>query len=152
MLSPHEILYSHTIQVQIHHSYHQGEKYVYGCRVDGYAVIDGVETVWEYNGCSFHGCQCITNPTDKDFEKQQKWIERKAKLEVNGCKVISISHCEWNKKRKYIRKNPPKTELGRILCLDDQEFLHFVTYSVTQFVTNCHISHIYVSHFEMYKL
>ena len=110
---------------QIHHSYHQGEKYVYGYLVDGYAVVDGVETVWEYNGCSYHGCPCIKHPTVKQKENQQKWIERKAKLEFNGCKVISISHCQWNRQRQYIRRNPPKTQLGRILCFDTQEnFIH----------------------------
>ena len=92
-----------------------------GCRVDGYAVINGVETVWEYNGCSFHGCPCVKNPVPNHQENLQKWIERKAKLEVNGCKVIEMKCCDWRKMKRYIRRNPPKTELGRILCFDNQE-------------------------------
>ena len=96
-----------------------------GCRVDGYAVINGVETVWEYNGCSFHGCLCKKNQTDKQLEKQlqlrQEWIERKAHLKANGCNVIEMTDCSWRKKIKYIRRNPPKTEYGRILCFDNQE-------------------------------
>ena len=92
-----------------------------GCRVDGYAVINGVETVWEYNGCSFHGCPCVKNPVPNHQENLQKWIERKAKLEVNGCKVIEMTCCEWRDKLKDIRRNPPKTEYGRILCFDNQE-------------------------------
>ena len=116
---------------QIQHAYHQGEQFVHGYRVDGFAIVNGVKTVWEYNGCSYHGCTCIKNPTDEQLEKQQKWIERKSKLEINGCKVISISHCQWSKKLKYVRRSPPKTELGRILCKDDQEILHF-----------CHMDHV----------
>ena len=115
------------LQVQIQHAFHQGEKEVYDCRVDGYAVVDGVETVWEYNGCKFHGCPCIKNPTDKQIQQQQKWIARKAKLEANGCKVIEMTCCRWRKMKKYIRRNPPKTELGRILCYDNQEIFTFWT-------------------------
>ena len=122
------------IQVQIQHSFHQGERFIHGFKVDGYAVVDGVETVWEYNGCSYHGCTCIKYPTEQDLKNREKWIERKAKLEVNGCKVIAISHCEWTKKLKYIKKNPPNTELGRILCYDDQEIFTFDTHE--QFYSN----------------
>ena len=149
--------------VQIQHSYHQGEKFVYGmfsifctvswtivhfwtvvhfctvvhsvqlyicsflgCRVDGYAVNNGVETVWEYNGCSVHGCpKCKKNRTDEQLEKQQKWIERKAHLETNGCHVIEMTDCRWNKQLRYLRRNPPKTEYGRILCFDNQECFTF---------------------------
>ena len=96
-----------------------------GFHVDGYAVINGVETVWEYNGCKFHGCQCIKNPTNKQLEKQRKWIERKAHLEANGCHVIEMTDCRWRQKLRYIRKNPPKTEYGRILCFDNQECFRF---------------------------
>ena len=107
--------------VQIQHAYHQGEVEVYDCRVDGYAVIDGVETIWEYNGCIWHGCPCIKNPTEEQMDKQQKWIERKAHLEANGCHVIEMTDCRWRQKLRYIRRNPPKTEYGHILCFDNQE-------------------------------
>ena len=112
------------INVQIQHAFHQGEKEVCGFNVDGFAVVDGVKTVWEYNGCTFHGCPCKPNLDDEQLEKQQKWIERKAKLEANGCKVIEMTDCEWNKLLAKLQRNPPKTELGRILCLDNQESLH----------------------------
>ena len=113
------------LQVQIQHAFHQGEKEVYGCRVDGYAVVDGTETVWEYNGCVWHGCPCIENRTEQQLQKQQKWIERKAKLQANGCKVIEMNCCRWTKMIKYIRRNPPKTQLGRILCYDNQVYFTF---------------------------
>ena len=109
------------INVQIQHAYHQGEKEVLGYQVDGYAVVNGVETIWEYNGCNWHGCPCIPNRTEKQLKKQQEWIERKAKLQANGYKVIEMSCCRWRKMFKYIRRNPPKTRLGRILCNDNQE-------------------------------
>ena len=84
-----------------------------------------METVWEYNGCVYHGCDCIKNRTDEQMEKQHKWIQRKAKLEANGCKVIEMTCCRWRKMLKFIRRNPPKTEIGRVLCYDTQESLHF---------------------------
>ena len=108
------------------HAYFQGEKKVLDYYVDGYAVVDGVKTVWEYNGCGWHGCACIKNPTEKQIKKQQQWMERKTKLETNGYKVIEMTCCRWRKIRKYIQRNPPKTELGRILCKDNQEILQFI--------------------------
>ena len=86
---------------------------------------NGVETVWEYNGCKYHGCSCQKNRTDEQLEKQQKWIERKAHLEANGCHVIEMWGCIWRKKLRYLRRNPPKTEYGRILCFDNQEYFTF---------------------------
>ena len=94
-------------------------------------MINGVETVWEYNGCSVHGCPCQKNQTDEKLEKQlqarQKWIERKAHLEANGCNVIEMTDCRWRKLLRYVRRNPPKTEYGRILCFDNQECFIFWT-------------------------
>ena len=104
--------------------------------MDGYAVINGVETVWEYNGCDYHGCECIDDPTEKQLQARQKWIERKAKLVVNGCKVIEMSCCKWRKQLRYLRRNPPKTELGRILCFDNQEYFAFWT-NVHLNITSC---------------
>lgn len=106
---------------RIQNAYFQGEKMVHGYLVDGFAIINGVETVWEYNGCSFHGCPCIKNRSKDQIQKYQKWLERKAKMESNGCTVNEMWCCRWRKMRKLIKKNPPKTELGRILCSDNQE-------------------------------
>ena len=64
------------------------------------------------------------------MEKQHKWIQRKAKLEMNGCKVIEMTCCRWRKMLKFIRRNPPKTEIGRVLCYDNQEILHLNLYIV----------------------
>ena len=108
--------------VRIQNAFHQGERNIFGFDVDGYAVVNGVETVWEYNGCVYHGCPCLKNPTEEQMEQQQKWIQRKAKLEINGCKVIDMSCCRWRKLLAKIRKNPPETELGRIFCFDNQEY------------------------------
>ena len=37
--------------VVIQHGYHHGEETIHGFQVDGYAVINGQSTVYEYNGC-----------------------------------------------------------------------------------------------------
>ena len=104
----------------IHHAYHQGEKIIYGYKVDGYAIINGQKTVFEYNGCYFHGCPCIKNRTDEQIAKYDEWIKRKTKLEAKGCKVISTSCCQW---KPFLRKleNPKPTLMGRVLFEDDQE-------------------------------
>ena len=93
--------------------------------MDGYAVIDGREIVFEYNGCHFHGCPCNPNRTNKQMQKHQEWIKRKAHLEAKGCKVISTSDCEWGPLRRKLRKmkSPPKTIMSRILMTDTQECL-----------------------------
>ena len=105
--------------VTIQHAYHQGEKIVHGCKVDGFAIIDGIETVFEYNGCHYHGCPCIKQRTEEQIKKQQDWVDRKAKLEAHGCKVIYTSCCKW---KPFLRtmKNPPSTIMGRILLKDNQ--------------------------------
>ena len=36
--------------VTIEHQYHQGEKWVYGCKCDGYVKIGKKEIVFEFNG------------------------------------------------------------------------------------------------------
>ena len=38
------------IDVTIDHQYHQGEKWVYGYKCDGYVKIGGKEIVFEFNG------------------------------------------------------------------------------------------------------
>ena len=65
--------YNETIQ----HAFHQGEKVIYldkQYKVDGYAIINGRKTIFEYNGCIYHGCPCIPNPTDKDEQDRLNWI------------------------------------------------------------------------------
>ena len=114
----------------IHHAYHQGEKIIHGYKVDGYAIINGQKTVFEYNGCYFHGCPCLKDRTDEQIAKYDEWIKRKTKLEAKGCKVISTSCCQW---KPFLRrlKNPKPTLMGRILLQDDQE----------QFYTACNFLH-----------
>ena len=121
---------------RIHHAYHQGEKTVYGCRVDGYAIINGIETVWEYNGCHFHGCPCIPNPTPEQKLMQRKWIERKAKLESKGCRVIEMTCCKWIPFLNTL--NAPQTEMGRILLQDNQvyTFVNFTHLRILTFSTH----------------
>ena len=103
---------------RIHHAYFQGEKTVYGCKVDGYAVINGKETIFEYNGCYHHGCPCIKDRTNQQIQKQIQWQQRKQKFEANGCTVISTTCCQWKPFLDAL-KTPPKTEMGRILLHDN---------------------------------
>ena len=118
--------YDQTIQ----HAFHQGEKVIFldkQYKVDGYAKINGRKTIFEYNGCTFHGCPCISNPTEKDKQDRINWIKRKTQFQNHGYKVISIFSCEWKKDLKQM-KNPPKTKMGRILLQDDQVFYTIYTF------------------------
>ena len=68
---------------------------------------------------------------------QRKWIERKAKLENKGCKIIEMTCCKWNPFLNAL--NPtPKTEMGRILLQDNQvyTFVNFTHLRILPFRTH----------------
>ena len=59
-------------------------------------VVDGLKhkTVYEFNGCKFHGCRkCFPN----EIGVYNRTMEKLNILEAAGYKVISISECDWYK-------------------------------------------------------
>lgn len=69
-------------------------------RTDGYC--QETKTVYEFNGCYYHGCPKCFNAKSKNRgitmeELLRKTNERKLKLESLGYKVESIWSCEWEK-------------------------------------------------------
>ncbi|XP_045568417.1 uncharacterized protein [Salmo salar] len=90
----------------IQHALNRGEKVLY--HVDGYTQIDGVETVFEYNGCFFHGCKSCFEPqalcvlTQKTFGEM--YLEFQDKCEslqaTYGLKVNVMWEHEWNALKK----------------------------------------------------
>ncbi|MCY7363680.1 MAG: DNA polymerase, partial [Ignavibacteria bacterium] len=70
--------------------------------------LDGIDyttnTVYEYNGCVFHGCEKCTNPMDKvpfrNITMAQAYEETEHKrtyLEICGFHVETMWSCEWNR-------------------------------------------------------
>ena len=62
--------------------------------------MDGLDKknkiVYEFNGCRFHGCRkCYPN----EVGVYNRTMEKLNILEAAGYKVVSISECEWNKKK-----------------------------------------------------
>jgi G:T-mismatch repair DNA endonuclease (very short patch repair protein) len=69
--------------------------------VDGYDKV--TNTVYEFNGCFFHGCpKCYNseeiNPRTGHKMKylHQKTIMKEKKLKELGYNVISVSECDFN--------------------------------------------------------
>jgi hypothetical protein len=63
-------------------------------------VVDGLDKknkiVYEFNGCRFHGCRkCYPN----EVGVYNRTMEKLNILEAAGYKVVSISECDWNKKK-----------------------------------------------------
>ena len=88
-----------------------GEKAIARYHADGYDP--DTNTVYEYNGCKFHGCpQCeLVHDTVQKKSKNpysgkplyvcyQKTLNREQCLKSMGFNVISIWGCEWKKKKE----------------------------------------------------
>ncbi|XP_075438335.1 uncharacterized protein LOC142477223 [Ascaphus truei] len=56
------VAYKENIVIQ--HALRGGEKMVGNYFLDGYAVINGVQTAFEFNGCFYHGCPMCYNEKD----------------------------------------------------------------------------------------
>jgi hypothetical protein len=87
----------------IQHALNRGEKAFGSYHVDGYTQIDGVETVYEYKGCFFHGCKSCFVPqamcvlTQKTFgEMYQEFQDKLDSLQATyGLKVEVLWEHEW---------------------------------------------------------
>ena len=77
------------------------------CRLccDGYDVIN--ETVYEFYGCKFHGCQKCYKQGQNLYNTT---MERENILKAAGYKVIAIWECEWSE----IKKNMSQEERIKI--------------------------------------
>ena len=70
---------------------------------DGYAVVDDVRYVFEYNGCRFHDCDlCETERANKTDEQWRKGFFESLK----NTKVIVMTSCQWSEKKKTLDYDP----------------------------------------------
>lgn len=88
-----------------------GEGQIANFRVDGYD--EKSKTVYEFNGCHFHGCQKCYHSNRYELHpvlKQtyetlyKKTQEKKYFLKKQGYKVETMWECDWNKKKKESSK------------------------------------------------
>ena len=117
---------SNGIRQPIHHEYFQGEKHVHGYKVDGYAKIDGIDTVWEFNGCYWHGClecdpELLAGADENQLDRYHKTQTKIQMLRQKGCKVYVMKECIW---RDLVKSyGDVETKMARILNQDTQETL-----------------------------
>ena len=96
---------AHRDGLDIQHAHNVGEKRIGRYVVDGFDTTN--KTVYEFNGCYFHGHDCEMNTND--FNERvgvpmsvlfERTIERKHYLEDRGFTVVDIWECEYKQMRK----------------------------------------------------
>ncbi len=102
-------------KIRIQHARNGGEKVIHvgdrKFKVDGYAEVNGINNIFEFHGCPFHGCpRCFPNRDKKLFnepktmeERYQNTLARTEALKDAGYKVNEMWGCELNEER---RNNP----------------------------------------------
>ncbi|XP_029975791.1 uncharacterized protein LOC115408984 [Salarias fasciatus] len=99
---------SHSRGVFIQHALNRGETQIGPYFVDGFATIDDVEWVFEFQGCFFHGCPICFQPhetcplTGKPFEELYTASEEKLHRlrSVYGLQTCVIWEHEWLEMKK----------------------------------------------------
>lgn len=96
-------------KIKIHHAGNGGEKYICGYKVDGVDLEN--KTIYEFNGCFWHGCekcypnrQTLNTRVGKTMETlHENTIFRRNALIEAGYTVIEKRECTFNDE---IKKNP----------------------------------------------
>ena len=107
-------------RVTIQHDYFQGEVTIFNSKVDGYAHIDGVHVVWEFNGCYWHKCStCYPNLelTVQDMERKVSWDLKIQRLKDNNCIIYIMLEHDFKPDVSI------KTQMPRILLADTESSL-----------------------------
>ena len=112
-------------EVKLEHAYHRGETTQFGekFRPDGYALIDGIHTFYEYLGCRYHpGCCIPDSEIENADQKRKQWEEKSAFFKANGVLRV-MRECTWQKFKKSQLDLPKDTPLTNVLQIDDEETL-----------------------------
>ncbi len=104
---------AHSNTSSIKHSRNGGEVRVGPYRIDG---LDERGTLLEFNGCLFHGHECVG---DRKLafhgatmaERREKTLRKEAWLRASGYELVVIWECEWNALKKT---DPAIAEFVRI--------------------------------------
>ncbi len=93
-----------SLKIRHARNHPDGEKRIGRYRVDGYD--ESTNTVFEYNGCYYHGCQKCMSPSSKNIsgttmsELFRQTEKRKTNLENMGFNYIEMWGCDWSEKKK----------------------------------------------------
>ena len=132
-----------TENVKIYHKQNNGrEKRIGPYLVDGYDPLN--KTVYEYDGCYWHGHNCYLNSKsqnelEKQAQRNKRTEIRKKFIESSGYTVLTKKECEYLKelkenielkkfttarKPKYFRKNPASVSSESLLnaVINDEIF------------------------------
>ena len=92
----------HKEGVEIQHALRGGEFRIGRYFLDGYAVVGGQPTAFEFNGCFFHGCPTCYTPTDRNpltdcsfGELYYRTQRKESYLKSLGFTVKSLWEHEW---------------------------------------------------------
>ena len=85
-------------EVDIKHAHNHGEKRIGSFLVDGFD--SSTNTIYEFNGCYFHGHNCELNPHEFNdkcnlpmSELYRRTLERQRYLEDRGYRVVCMWEC-----------------------------------------------------------
>ena len=105
---------SHESGMKIETAYNGKEHSVLTYKVDGFCR--DTNTILEFHGCWYHGCNCIATKNVKDHElllkRRRRTQSRTNTLRSLGYTVIEVYECEW--KRMKMQDERVKTYLKSI--------------------------------------
>ena len=98
-----------------------GKKYY----VDGFSKR--TNTVYEFNGCEFHGCPKCKDPEDfnhRRIQYEQLWRyteAKKAELIALGYNYVSMSECEFDRSKVFSDFKIERLDLDEVIKLDPRD-------------------------------
>lgn len=95
---------AHIRKITIRHAWNGPQTRIGNRRlpVDGYCSEN--KTVFQYDGCYWHGCECLPNRTRKQEERKSKTDANVQYFEKLGYTVVRMRECRW-KEMKRIDKS-----------------------------------------------
>jgi hypothetical protein len=84
------------LDIDIQHAENEGEYSIdYSFyKADGYC--EELNTIFEYNGCYWHGCaDCYPEPDEELLKRRKKTEEKRQHCIKSGFKLIEIYECKW---------------------------------------------------------
>ena len=92
--------------------------------VDGWAMVDGRQIIFEYNGCAFHSCErCKTIRRPKNEDERKEFFKN-----LPNSHVVSISGCEWHEQKFEIDFQSYTPRISPLLFKDNLAGPQFIKY------------------------
>ena len=79
------------VRQRIKHGWNSPEMQIGPYYVDGYAIVDGKQIIYEFNGCAYHSCVRCKPVRINQNEEERKFFFKN----LPNSKIVDISSCEW---------------------------------------------------------